>query len=593
MASSFPYRPSIDGLRAIAILAVFIFHLHPSWLPGGFVGVDVFFVLSGYLITSVITAEHADGNFSLRKFYQRRIARLFPAFLAMAAVTMVAAFFIYSAQDLASTGGSLAAAVASVINLKLMLLGGYFELSPDAEPFLHCWSLSVEEQFYLVYPILLIFLHRRSRKVLMLALVGLMLASLASCLVMTQLRASWAFYLLPTRAWELLAGGLLALKRPRQEAGTRWAPLLGITLLLASFALVREARGFPGYQALLPVIGTLCIIAGSGTSQAGRLQRLLASPLLVSIGKLSYSLYLWHWPVFSFVDYKLILLDEPSRILIKIAITVPAAIASYRWIERPARAALNRPALRLPALAALAACLIISIPVGLAIRDANYLNARDGAQGKLTFNWKLKTRSIVLMGDSHGSMYGQMVKQLAEELGYRLIVTSVSSGDPLPILHATGESLWTQSLETVRQDPPDVLILACQWSGKLDLEGARLDKALEELRPLARKIILLTQPARLPPDATRDAIRQGARPPFHEEPLFRPRRLQANAAVISRAAGNVIVLNLENLFQDSNGVIPLWDEQGYLLYHDRGHLSSHGARQVKARLTEAISSSLR
>jgi hypothetical protein len=371
---------------------------------------------------------------------------------------------------------------------------------------------------------------------------------------------------------------------------SRWAPLAGIALLSASFVLVREARGFPGYQALLPVIGTLCVIAGSGAGQDGRLQRLLASPLLVSIGKLSYSLYLWHWPVFSFVDYKFLLLDEWSRILLKIAITVPAAIASYRLIESPARAALNRPAARLPAFAALAASLAVCIPTGIAIRNGNYVNAHDASKGKLTFNRKHGTGSIVLMGDSHGSMYGQTVKQLAEELGYRLTVISVSSGDPLPILSAAGESLWTQSLGTIREDPPDVLVLACQWSSKLDPKGARLDKALEELRPLVRQIILLTQPPRLPPDASRDAIRQGARPPFHEEPVQRVRRLDVNADVLAKAAGNVTVIDLETLFHDSSGAIVLWDPEGHLLYHDRGHLSGYGAQQVKALLAEAIKS---
>ncbi|QJE98367.1 acyltransferase family protein [Luteolibacter luteus] len=593
MASSFPYRPSIDGLRAIAILDVFIFHLHPSWLPGGFVGVDVFFVLSGYLITSVITAEHHAGNFSLRKFYQRRIARLFPAFLAMAIATMVAALFIYSAQDLASTGESLAAAVASVINLRLMLQGGYFELSPDAEPFLHCWSLSVEEQFYLVYPILLVLLHRKSRKTLMIGLAGLSLASFALCLVLTQLRAPWAFYLLPTRAWELLAGGLFALKKPGSwmPRTSKWAPLAGIALLIASFALIREARGFPGYQALLPVIGTLAVIAGSGTGQDNWLQRVLASPLLVSIGKLSYSLYLWHWPVFSFVDYKLLFLDEWPRALIKIAITLPAAIASYRLIECPARAALNRPSARVPAFSALAASLLIGIPLGISIRDTNYLNVSGSADIKLTFNEKQTAGSIILLGDSHGSMYGHMVKQLTDELGYRLTVASVASGDPLPLASAgssTRKSIWEHSLEIVRQEAPDVVILACQWTAKLDQDGSRLGAALEQLRPLTRKIILLTQPPRLPPNATREAIRQGARPPFYEEEIQRTRRLHVNAEVLAMTSENITVIDVENLFHDSQGAIPLVDAEGRLLYHDRGHLSDRGAQQVKARLEDAI-----
>lgn len=590
MASSFAYRPSLDGLRALAILAVFLFHLQGSWLPGGFVGVDVFFVLSGYLITSVIAAEQEAGSFSLRKFYQRRIARLLPAFLAMATVTMAVAFFVYSPQDLASTGANLAAAAASATNVKLMLQGTYFELSPDAEPFLHCWSLSVEEQFYLVYPLLLAFLHRRSRKVMMGVLVGLMIVSLAACVAMTYLRDSWAFYLLPTRAWELLAGGIFALRaskgRPLRFA---WMPLVGIVLLLASFVVVREALGFPGYQALLPVIGTLCVIAGTGEASGGRLQRLLASPLLVMVGKLSYSLYLWHWPVFSFVDYQFLMLDEWARVLVKITVTLVAAVVSYRWIECPARTLLNRPAARTPAFGALAASLAICIPLGLAIRNENYINADNGAEGKLTFNPQPSTGSIVLMGDSHGSMYGQMVKQLAGELGYKLTVVSVASGDALPPgAGSAGESLWSQSLETVRQDAPDFLILACSWQGKLDAQGLRLDEALEKLRPLTKKIILITQPPLLPPNANRASIRQGARPPFREEQVKQLARSAANTRVLERANGNVRVIDVESLFHDSEGGIRFWDPQGRLMYHDRTHLSGYGAQQVKALLEKEI-----
>ncbi len=590
MASSFAYRPSLDGLRAIAILAVFLYHLHGSWLPGGFVGVDVFFVLSGYLITSVIMAEREKGSFSLVRFYQRRIARLLPAFLVMAAATLAGAFLIYSPQDLASTGANLAAAAASVINLKLMLQGTYFALSPDAEPFLHCWSLAVEEQFYFIYPVLLGFLYRRSRKLLVGALAGLALLSLAACIGMTFLRDSWAFYLLPTRAWELLAGGLLALLPGSVTAGRiKWVPPVGIVLLLASFFVVRESRGFPGYQGLLPVLGTLSVIAGTGSGD-GRLQRILASPMMVLIGKLSYSLYLWHWPVFALVDYKCLLLDEWTRVLIKTAITLVAAGVSYRWIECPARAVLNRPAAHLRAYAALAASLVICIPSGLAIRDANYINAENGAEGKLTFNRKGQAGGIVLMGDSHGSMYGTMVKQLAEELGYRLTVISVSSGDALPPDPASTESLWTQSLETIRQESPDVVILVSNWQSHLGGRGQRLDLALEALRPLTRKVILITQPPMLPAAGEREAIRRGARPPFHEDQIIRESRSAANDEVRARAGGKVQVIDVESLFHNADGGIPFWDAAGHLMFHDRGHLSLYGAERVKAPLEKAIRS---
>jgi peptidoglycan/LPS O-acetylase OafA/YrhL len=163
MPSSTEYRPAIDGLRALAVLSVFIFHLHHKWLPGGFVGVDVFFVISGYLITSIIFGDCQQNTFSLRKFYQRRIARILPAFLLVALATLLGASLIYGSQDLASSGANLAAATLSVANIKFMLQGNYFTISPDAQPFLHYWTLSVEEQFYMFFPLILLLLYKIAR----------------------------------------------------------------------------------------------------------------------------------------------------------------------------------------------------------------------------------------------------------------------------------------------------------------------------------------------------------------------------------------------------------------------------------------------
>ncbi len=209
------YRPEIDGLRAIAVLAVMLFHLNRRWLPGGFFGVDVFFVISGYLITSVILRDCHGGRFKFGRFYQRRIARLLPAFLAVALATVGGAALIYSPQDLATTGATLSAAAASVANLKFLLQGNYFALSPDSQPFLHCWSLSVEEQFYLLFPAAFLLLYRQSSRYRTQILAAFFGASLLCYVALTRGRPEWAFYLLPARAWELLAGAILAMVAAR------------------------------------------------------------------------------------------------------------------------------------------------------------------------------------------------------------------------------------------------------------------------------------------------------------------------------------------------------------------------------------------
>jgi peptidoglycan/LPS O-acetylase OafA/YrhL len=245
------YRPAIDGLRAIAVLAVFFFHLDRAWLPGGFAGVDVFFVISGYLITSILQRDyerHQDLSFG--RFYQRRIARLFPAFFTAALLTLAGAALIYSEQDLASAGINLAAVSLSVANLKFMLQGNYFTLSPDAQPYLHYWSLSVEEQFYLIFPALLLLLYRRAGRHRLAALGVLCAISLIACIAVTYTRPTWAFYLLPTRAWELLVGAVLAVISTGGRASSPSRTLVPVAGLVFHPGVVRRLVGGAGVSRL-------------------------------------------------------------------------------------------------------------------------------------------------------------------------------------------------------------------------------------------------------------------------------------------------------------------------------------------------------
>ena len=263
------YRPEIDGLRAVAVISVFIFHLNHQWLPGGFVGVDIFFVISGYLITSILYNDCKAEMFSLARFYQRRIARIFPAFFTVALATIVVSAFVYSSLDFASAGANLVAASLSVANVKYMLQGNYFEISPDAQPFLHYWSLSVEEQFYVVFPLLLFLLSRYVRHHLSLILMLIGLTSLIACIKLTQVNPVWAFYLLPTRAWELCAGSLLAVTPfagigRRANTAMHWLPTAGLLLIGGSFIAIHEGPSFPGWRAVFPIIGASAIIFRSG-----------------------------------------------------------------------------------------------------------------------------------------------------------------------------------------------------------------------------------------------------------------------------------------------------------------------------------------
>ena len=593
VSSAGDYRPAIDGLRAVAVLAVFLFHLNHPWLPGGFVGVDIFFVISGYLITSIIFRDFERNRFSFGRFYQRRIARLLPTFFTVALSTIVAASFIYTSHDLASAGATLSAAAASIANFKFMFQGNYFILSPDAQPFLHCWSLSVEEQFYLLFPAMFLLVDWKARKHRTLILLILWVASLVFCVVLTHVRPQWAFYLLPARAWELLTGSILASFIIRESMDSRlwdilsWAGLASLTL---SFVVISESSSFPGFLALLPVVGTACLL-NPYNKPTGLVERLLSWPPLVLIGRMSYSLYLWHWPVFSLVDYKLYAASTLHRLILKILLSAIATALCFYFIERPSRVFLNRPDRRWLTFTVLACSLLILIPLGIVIRNSYYVSAEPKvvAKGGLHFNSSAKSGSIVLMGDSDASMYVGMMKKLARDRDQTLTVISVDGGDPLP--HSSGEvsPLWLDSLAIVKQQKPDVLIVACMWTAKLADDPARLGLALKQLEPLARSVILLTQPPTLSSNESREGIRAGNRLPFVEASGGSSARASLNRLVSSFQGGNVSVVDVDPLLINSDGVIRFADDQGRLIYQDSYHLSDVGTNLVAPDLVRAIS----
>jgi peptidoglycan/LPS O-acetylase OafA/YrhL len=588
---SHEYQPAIDGLRGVAVLAVILFHIDRRWLPGGFVGVDIFFVISGYLITSIIFSDCRRNRFSFLRFYQRRIARLLPAFFVFAAGTLVAALFIYTNQDLASAGANLSAAAASLANLKLMTQGKYFVLSPDAQPFLHCWSLSVEEQFYLLFPACFLLLNRTFRTHLTQALIILLVVSFVFCVALSYRRPEWAFYLLPTRAWELMSGAVLATlkdgegKRPGTSSSVR---ILGLVLIATSFFIISESSVFPGYLAALPVIGTAFILLQSRGFNDSTTRMLSWEPLVV-VGRASYSLYLWHWPIFSFVDYQLFASPPILRLSLKLFLTAMVTAICYVFVERPGRIFLNHPTSQRLAFATLAVSLGTLVPIGISVRRANYVDAsfRDVANGGLHFNGSAKNGSVVLMGDSNGAMYGKMMAELAREQDWRLTVISVAAGDPLP--HSSGElsPLWLDSLAVVEREKPDFLVLVCNWA-KLNGDKRRLANAVQELSPFVHRIVLITQPPELPVTATREGIRHGEHPPFVEEHDERIQRLAANELVRGALSNKVAVVDVECLFSATDGVIRLSDEAGLPLYQDRNHLSGAGAEMVRGKLLEAI-----
>ncbi len=297
---SLTYRADIDGLRAIAVGAVVLYHFGVA-LPGGFTGVDVFFVISGYLIGGLLWAERAaTGRIRIGAFWLRRFRRLAPAFFAMTLVTSLVAWALLLPFELREYGKSLIAASVYLANVLFYDQAGYFDAASEDKPLLHTWSLAVEEQFYLFLPLLVLALARRPRALLW-ALGAIWAASLTACLWVMPRDPQAAFYLFPFRAWELLSGVLLAIwMRARPRSGPAWAGWAGLALVGVGFVSISAQSAFPGPWALLPVLGTMGLLwagEGLGSGYGIGVGQLLRLAPMVFLGRISYALYLWHWPV--------------------------------------------------------------------------------------------------------------------------------------------------------------------------------------------------------------------------------------------------------------------------------------------------------
>ena len=335
------HRSDIDGLRAVAVLAIVIHHAFPSLVPGGFVGVDIFFVISGFLITRIVVGEMTGGRFSFTRFYLRRARRIVPAYVAVTGLVTALAAWLLLPRAFQLFGGSLAASGLFLTNVWFTQGMGYFAPQALQSPLLHLWSLGVEEQFYLVWPLLLAGIAwarlRRARPLIVLALAA---ASLASAQWLLAHNGSiWAFYLFPTRIWEFLAGGVLALglvRPPGRSVTANVAAVGGLVLIAATLALIGEATPFPGLAAVPPCLGAALLIwSGQGRAPS------TAAPLrwrpVVWLGLISYSLYLWHWPL---LVLGRVWLQRPLSILettFTVALSVLLAALTWQFVEQPFR----------------------------------------------------------------------------------------------------------------------------------------------------------------------------------------------------------------------------------------------------------------
>ncbi|ESY74527.1 hypothetical protein X740_31655 [Mesorhizobium sp. LNHC221B00] len=497
------YRADIDGLRAIAVVSVVLFHAGFTKVGGGYVGVDIFFVISGYLITQLIARDLQTGEFSVWHFYERRIRRIFPALFAMLAVCTLACALIFLPDDFRRFGRNFVATALFSSNIGFWLKTGYFDGETYDQPLIHTWSLAVEEQFYILFPIFLVSIWRLGAGNVRSLIASLAGISFIATIVVMQYDDAAAFYLTPFRAWELLLGSLMALeafprltKRWQSEVAT-WA---GLLLIAAAVLGYSETTSFPGIAALLPCIGAALVIHG-GREASCWVTRLISTRPFVGVGLISYSLYLWHWPLIVLGSY--LAIDELSSLqsvgLVTASFTL--ALLSWRYIERPLRvpSRVSRP---VSVLAGGTLAIVAAVITGAVIyhdngwptrfsKDVNVLSSyafsanpeadkcadvllQLAAKSPCTIGTSENAR-IFLWGDSHaGALFGAMSELAAN--GASTVYGATPRCPPLLGVGTDGACIQGNDLRlkyVLGRPELKTVIIAARWS--LYLEGRAVE----------------------------------------------------------------------------------------------------------------------
>jgi peptidoglycan/LPS O-acetylase OafA/YrhL len=528
LSTSLRYRPYIDGLRAVAVLAVVVYHANQPWLPGGFIGVDVFFVISGFLISRIIYTEIAENSFSLTRFYERRARRILPAFVVVTALTAIGVYYLFLPAELVNFARSVIAAVLFSANNYFYWTTDYFAPTAHSLPILHYWSLGVEEQFYLLFPLLLMVAARRLNIGWIMS--TLFFASLALSEIVVRTNPPAAFYLLPFRGFELIIGSLLALPGMRfahQRSVATAATFGGLILIGAAAITFRSDMRFPGLSALLPTLGAGLVLWGSDKA-ANMGGDILSARLFTFVGRISYSLYLVHWPLILFADRVAPYTDRSIKGACVIALSMVLAWLSYRYVEQPFRTRRLATGLtyRLSAvsLAALTATSLIVVSfkgfpgrldstVSEILAFEHYdlkpqFRSRvcflDPDQPASEINYdvclpKSPLKQVILWGDSVAAHLYVGLKGPLESAGYSLGQLTASGCPPAVGLDVAGRpncAPFNQgALARVLHERPDMVILASGylWSAS-DALFAGLDKTIKALNGVGIKTIILGAP---------------------------------------------------------------------------------------------------
>lgn len=537
----FRYRPDVDGLRALAVVAIILFHFQRDSLANGYLGVDMFFVVSGYLITSIIAAEMAQGRFTLRRFYDRRIRRIGPALLLALGATTVVATFVLLPIDLIGYGKSLLATLYFVSNVYFWRDTDYFSRLAGEKPLLHTWSLGIEEQFYLLFPLLLLFLMRFMPRGARYVIVAVTVASLAANVLADRVGANVpAFYFLPTRAWELGAGASLALFAGagggRQSQARHLVGLAGLLAVLVTLAGATWLA-VPMLPIAFPLVAGTAMLIWAGTAQpslaASSPAWLLSRAPIVWIGKLSYSLYLWHWPLAVFATYVLVRDLSWPETLGALVLLLGLSAFSWRFVEQPAR---NRSISNLKVALRCLAGIVLLTAAGLALVLLNGLPGRIDpaaalANAAVGTNYRCPVRNylafgasrgctlnlasgrpedadVVLIGNSHAQMYAPMVEDILRGAGQRGLLVPANGCFPTESVNISASCVRiarTNADAVLGLAGVRTVIIAFSWGDEalVDADGnsvagdrlsilvADLDRTIERFQRAGRRVVLV------------------------------------------------------------------------------------------------------
>lgn len=629
------YLPHIDGLRGIAVLAVVLFHMGAG-VSGGYVGVDVFFVISGFIITFIVSTQIESETFKLSEFWKRRILRIAPASLVMLLISGVVGFLILFPDELKELGQAILAQVMLCGNVYQLRERDYFAPSSELAPLLHVWSLAIEEQFYLAYPFLLSFFLPFSRRFTIGSLVVVAFLSLLICDMSVQSGGRSGFYLLPHRAWELIIGCLVALNRSRLTwVRGNWANVIGVVgmaMILWPCLTWDSNVLFPGRAAILPCMGTVLAIIASLNEKSLSGKFLIWKPL-TSVGKISYSLYLWHWPVIAFSRHLFLELDSfVIKILLGFVITA-LSLFSYYVIEKPARGLSSYFSLR-TTIMSLGSISVLLIGIGIWLNAFEGLPSRFSKKSLALIKGSEKVKpiydisvinndecikifeassperpTVFVCGDSHTRMLFPVYAELGKE--YDVHVDSLFSRGTLPFCDAwsftIGKSKQLHKLAIHRylsRNPPDVIILSCRWNAYVsdseffivDEDSVKpgtmndtkrvfeiqLKNYLNDLSKLGSKMVII-KPVPEPGYHVPRAFAKALKIPLIRFPIKTREEHKDDSAFVNKVfhtLGNEIVLAdpSVDLFDEKNRLFVEID--GQLLYDDDDHLSAYGAESL-------------